>query len=202
MGFQALRLLFLVNIFMTWHVDYCHGRREWHDNFYDFTVKNIEGKRVRLEKYRGTPSLVVNVASDCGYTDRTYRDLVDLSKDPQFEDRLNILAFPCNQFGHQEPQSNEEIKHYVKALYDVEFPLFAKVEVKGYDADPAWQYLTSNAHQEPTWNFWKFLVDSEGKVKDAWGPDVPIHSIYGELLTEALMADPYHYHHAHFDDEF
>eukprot|EP00057_Strongylocentrotus_purpuratus_P007672 XP_011662146.1 PREDICTED: uncharacterized protein K02A2.6-like [Strongylocentrotus purpuratus] len=118
MGFQALRLLFLVNIFMTWHVDYCHGRREWHDNFYDFTVKNIEGKRVRLEKYRGTPSLVVNVASDCGYTDRTYRDLVDLSKDPQFEDRLNILAFPCNQFGHQEPQSNEEIKHYVKALYD------------------------------------------------------------------------------------
>eukprot|EP00057_Strongylocentrotus_purpuratus_P007662 XP_011662136.1 PREDICTED: glutathione peroxidase 7-like [Strongylocentrotus purpuratus] len=148
------------------------------------------------------PSLVVNVASDCGYTDRTYRDLVDLSKDPQFEDRLNILAFPCNQFGHQEPQSNEEIKHYVKALYDVEFPLFAKVEVKGYDADPAWQYLTSNAHQEPTWNFWKFLVDSEGKVKDAWGPDVPIHSIYGELLNEALMADPYHYHHAHFDDEF
>ena len=62
--------------------------------------------------------------------------------------------------------------------------------------------LIANAHQEPTWNFWKFLVDSEGKVKDAWGPDVPIHSIYGELLTEALMADPYHYHHAHFDDEF
>ena len=89
------------------------------------------------------PSLVVNVASDCGFTDQHYRDLVRISKDPHLEGRLNILAFPCNQFGYQEPRSNREIKQFIQAMYDVEFPLFSKVDVIGYDADPAWQYLTS-----------------------------------------------------------
>nr|XP_054764374.1 glutathione peroxidase 7-like [Lytechinus pictus] len=195
------RVFVLLIVFITIDFNCCHGRREWHDSFYDFTVKNIDGKRVRLEKYRGTPSLVVNVASECGYTDRTYHELVELSKDPQFEGRLNILAFPSNSF-YQELQSNEEIKRYVKALYDVEFPLFAKVEVIGHGADPAWQFLTSNAHQEPTWNFWKYLVDSDGQVKGAWGQDTPVHSLYSELLDEAIMAEPYRYRHSHFDDEF
>ncbi|XP_071490317.1 glutathione peroxidase 7-like [Diadema antillarum] len=175
------------------------GRKEWRDSFYEYTVKSIDGKRVKLEKYRGTPSLVVNVASDCGYTDDHYRNLVELGKDPLFKDRLNILAFPCNQFGYQEPRSDAEIALFAKSMYNVEFPLFSKVDVIGFDADPAWDYLTRNARKEPTWNFWKYLVDRNGHVKNAWGPEVSIHSIYGDLLTEAAMALP---HRRHFNDRF
>ena len=108
-------------------------------------------------------SLVVNVASECGYTDLNYRELVSLQED--YHDRgFNVLAFPCNQFGGQEPASNEDILRFVKEKYDVNFPMFAKVDVKGEQIAVVYEHLTGTLLSSPKWNFCKYLVDGSGKV--------------------------------------
>lgn len=97
-------------------------------------------------------SLVVNVASECGYTDLNYRELVSLQED--YHDRgFNVLAFPCNQFGGQEPASNEDILRFVKEKYDVNFPMFAKVDVKGEQIAAVYEHLTGTLLSSPKWNF-------------------------------------------------
>ncbi|KAM5321168.1 glutathione peroxidase 7 isoform 3-T3 [Glossophaga mutica] len=110
-------------------------------DFYDFKAVNIRGKLVSLEKYRGSVSLVVNVASECGFTDQHYRALQQLQRDlgPH---HFNVLAFPCNQFGQQEPDSNKEIESFARRTYSVSFPMFSKVAVTGTGAHPAFKYLT------------------------------------------------------------
>lgn len=110
-------------------------------DFYDFKAVNIRGKLVSLEKYRGSVSLVVNVASECGFTDQHYRALQQLQRDlgPH---HFNVLAFPCNQFGQQEPDSNKEIESFARHTYSVSFPMFSKVAVIGTGAHPAFKYLT------------------------------------------------------------
>ncbi|XP_040834607.1 glutathione peroxidase 7 [Ochotona curzoniae] len=145
-------------------------------DFYDFKVVNIRGKLVSLEKYRGTVSLVVNVASQCGFTDQNYRDLQQLQRDlgPR---HFNVLAFPCNQFGQQEPDSNKEIESFVRSTYSVSFPMFSKVAVTGTGAHPAFKYLIEISGKEPTWNFWKYLVAPDGKVIGAWDPTVSVEEI-------------------------
>ena len=105
----------------------------------------------------------MNVASECGYTDLNYRELVSLQED--YHDRgFNVLAFPCNQFGGQEPASNEEILRSVKEKYGVNFPMFAKVDVKGEQIAAVYEHLTGNLLSSPTWNFCKYLVDQSGRV--------------------------------------
>lgn len=107
--------------------------------------------------------LVVNVASECGYTDSNYQQLMTLQK--RFSNRgFTVLAFPSNQFGAQEPGSNSDIKHFAKTHYDVTFPLFSKINVIGEDAHPVYKYMASRVKQEPTWNFAKYLISRNGDV--------------------------------------
>ena len=132
------------------------------------TAKNIDGKDVKLgEKYAGKLLLVVNVASRCGYT-KQYNGLQTLHE-KYAEKGLAVLGFPCNQFGKQEPGSEEDIKEFCDANYGVEFDLFSKIDVNGDDAHPLYKYLTSDAAPvkdkgKVKWNFEKFLIDGEGNV--------------------------------------
>ncbi|KAM4641460.1 glutathione peroxidase 7 [Discoglossus pictus] len=150
-------------------------------DFYTHRVVNIRGKLVSLEKYRGSVSLVVNVASECGYTDSHYKELQKLQRllGPH---HFNVLAFPCNQFGQQEPGGDRDIETFVRKQYDASFPIFSKIAVTGTGANPAFKYLTESSMKEPDWNFWKYLVDPEGKVVDAWGPLVPVEDVKPKVL--------------------
>ncbi|KAJ3599761.1 hypothetical protein NHX12_033717 [Muraenolepis orangiensis] len=145
-------------------------------DFYTFKVVNSRGRLVSLEKYRGSVSLVVNVASECGFTEEHYGELQRLQKDlgPY---HFNVLAFPCNQFGQQEPGKDKDIDSFVRRVYGVSFPLFSKIAVIGTGANNAYKYLAESSGKEPDWNFWKYLVDVSGKVVEAWGPAVSVKDI-------------------------
>jgi len=136
-------------------------------NVYEFKMDAIDGKPTDLGTYKGKVTLVVNVASKCGYTPQ-YEGLEALHRNYAGKG-LTVLGFPANNFGGQEPGSNQEIAQFCKRSYDVSFPLFAKISVKGSDQAPLYQYLTSaNANPKTAgdvrWNFTKFLVGKDGKV--------------------------------------
>jgi glutathione peroxidase len=134
---------------------------------YDFKVPGLDGKEIDFSKFKGKKVLVVNTASKCGYTPQ-YADLQKLYD--QYKDKLVIVGFPANNFGEQEPGSNEEIGEFCKKNYGVTFPMAEKVSVKGDDMHPLFKYLTGEAHKmgvkDPVvgWNFTKFLVDEKGKL--------------------------------------
>jgi glutathione peroxidase-family protein len=134
--------------------------------FYDFTVKDIMGLEVKLESYRGSVILVVNVASKCGFTPQ-YEGLQQLYE--KYSDQgLVILGFPSNNFMKQEPGTNADIKQFCTINYGVTFPMFAKISVRGKDIHPLYQFLTSKETNPEfagriTWNFNKFLLDRSGK---------------------------------------
>ncbi|WJX16205.1 glutathione peroxidase [Trifolium repens] len=140
---------------------------------YDFTVKDIDKKDVNLSKFKGKVLLIVNVASRCGLTSSNYTELSHLYDN--FKTRgLEVLAFPCNQFGMQEPGSNEEIKQFACTKYKAEFPIFDKVDVNGPFTAPVYQFLKSSSGgffgDLIKWNFEKFLVDKNGKVVERYPP--------------------------------
>jgi len=152
----------------------------------DFKVKDIDGKEVDLAKYKGSVLLIVNTASQCGYTPQ-YKDLESIYE--KYKDQgFQVLAFPANEFGAQEPGSNEEIKEFCSTKYKVSFPLFSKIVVKGKGIDPLYDFLTSektNPKHAGTipWNFTKFLVNKKGEVIDRFQPkDKPT----GESVTSAI----------------
>ncbi|XP_025405396.1 probable phospholipid hydroperoxide glutathione peroxidase isoform X3 [Sipha flava] len=131
---------------------------------YDFTVKNIKGEDVSLEKYKGFVLIIVNVASKCGYTSKHYKELVEL--DEKYREKgLRILGFPCNQFGGQEPGDSDSICSFAEKK-NVKFDMFEKVNVNGDDAHPLWKYLKSKQGglliDSIKWNFTKFIVDKNG----------------------------------------
>ena len=131
---------------------------------YDFTMPDIDGKPVNIGQYRGKVLLLVNTASLCGNTPQ-YSDLQSLYE--QYHDKgFEILAFPANNFGQQEPGSNEEIKSFCFTKYSLTFPLFSKISVKGPDKHPLYQYLTEQSPYpgEVEWNFQKYLVDRSGNI--------------------------------------
>lgn len=140
---------------------------------HDFTVKNIRGEEVSLSQYAGKLMLIVNTASKCGFTPQ-YTGLQKLYE--QYgNDGLVVLGFPCNQFNHQEPGTEEEIASFCQLNHGVTFPLFAKIDVNGPDAHPLYQYLTKEAPgllgtKAVKWNFTKFLVDGSGKVLKRFAP--------------------------------
>ncbi|XP_076440570.1 glutathione peroxidase 7-like [Babylonia areolata] len=158
-------------------------------DFYSYTVMDIHENIISLEEYRGKVSLVVNVASACGYTDNHYKSLVRLQELLADTDRFNVLAFPCNQFGRQEPGSNLDIYDFATEKYGANFPLFAKVDVKGPSALDAWKYLSEQSGREPDWNFWKYLIDSNGKVVDAWGPWMDPDRLYNIISSTIRRAE-------------
>ncbi|KAM9364317.1 glutathione peroxidase 7 [Pholidichthys leucotaenia] len=158
-------------------------------DLYSFKVVNSRGKLVSLDKYRGSVSLVVNVASECGFTEEHYKDLQQLQRDfgPY---HFNVLAFPCNQFGQQEPGSDKDIDSFVRRVYGVSFPLFSKIAVIGTGANNVYKYLTESSGKEPDWNFWKYLIDVNGKVVDAWGPTVSVKEIrpnIAEMVRQIIL---------------
>nr|XP_024652520.1 glutathione peroxidase 7 [Macaca nemestrina] len=136
------------------------------------------------DRHRPPPavSLVVNVASECGFTDQHYRALQQLQRDlgPH---HFNVLAFPCNQFGQQEPDSNKEIESFARRTYSVSFPMFSKIAVTGTGAHPAFKYLAQTSGKEPTWNFWKYLVAPDGKVVGAWDPTVSVEEVRPQITA-------------------
>ncbi|MBX3044574.1 MAG: glutathione peroxidase [Candidatus Kapabacteria bacterium] len=153
-------------------------------NVYEFTVKDIDGNDVTLSKYDGKVLLIVNVASQCGYT-KQYAGLQKLYE--QYKDKgFVVLGFPCNQFGSQEPGTEEEIKTFCETSFGVTFPMFSKIDVNGDNAHPLYVYLKSQAKgtlgtQPIKWNFAKFLVDKEGNVVDRIGTQTSPESLTTQI---------------------
>ncbi len=158
----------------------------------DFHVKDIDGKDVDLAKYKGKVLLVVNTASKCGLTPQ-YKDLEALYE--KHKDKgLEILAFPANEFNKQEPGSNEDIKEFCSSKYNVTFPLFSKIVVKGEGIDPLYDYLTSKETNpkfagEIKWNFNKFLVNKKGEVIARFEPKVKPSEKEVETAIEDALAE-------------
>lgn len=150
-------------------------------DFYTFVVKDISENNVPLEKYRGSVTLVVNVASQCGFTDSHYKDLTRLHDILSYGGRFHVLAFPCNQFDEQEPADNKDIADFVRETYQAEFPLFAKIDVIGESAEPAFKNLISQSSRPPDWNFYKYLVNENGRVLDVWGPRTGVEDIFDTI---------------------
>ena len=146
-------------------------------SIYDFEAESIEGKSVPLSRYRGHPLLIVNTASACGFTPQ-FTGLEKLHA--TYGDRgLVVLGFPCNQFGSQDPGSNEEIGAFCQRNYGVTFPMMSKIDVNGADAHPLYRWLTAEApgllgSKGIKWNFTKFLIGRDGKVIKRYAPqDAP-----------------------------
>ncbi|MFS7923908.1 putative phospholipid-hydroperoxide glutathione peroxidase [Helianthus anomalus] len=151
---------------------------------YDFTVKDAKGQEVDLSKFRGKVLLIVNVASQCGFTNSNYPELTTLYQ--KYKDQgLEILAFPSNQFNGQEPGTNDEIQEFVCTRFKAEYPVFAKVDVNGKKAEPLYHFLKSSKGgllgDSIKWNFTKFLVDREGKVVDRYAPTTTPLSIEKDI---------------------
>jgi glutathione peroxidase len=142
---------------------------------YDFTMKNIDGKQVRLSQYKGKVLLVVNVASRCGFTPQ-YEALQAIYS--KYKDRgFLVLGFPANNFMGQEPGTDEEIKTFCSLKYNVTFPMFSKISVKGEDIHPLYKFLTDKSTNpdfggDIKWNFNKFLINRDGKIVARFEPAV------------------------------
>ncbi len=141
-------------------------------SIYDFTATTIDGVEQPLADYRGQVLLVTNVASKCGFTPQ-YEGLEQLYE--TYSDQgLAVLGFPCDQFGHQEPGDEAEIKEFCSLTYDVKFPMFAKIDVNGPNAHPLYQWLRKQRSgvlaDRIKWNFTKFLVGRDGEVIDRFAP--------------------------------
>lgn len=179
---------------------------------YDFTVKDQQGNDVSLEKYRGQVLLIVNTATECGFTP-TYAQLEEMYRDLH-EEGLQILDFPCDQFGHQAPGTDAEIAEFCTSRFGVTFPQFSKIEVNGEHADPLFKYLQQEkgfegfdkdhklssilismlskanagfaSKPDIKWNFTKFLVDREGNVVRRFEPTTSTPDVVRPAVEELL----------------
>jgi glutathione peroxidase len=154
------------------------------ESIYDIPVTDIHGKAVKLAEYKDKVLLVVNVASKCGFTPQ-YKGLETLYEKLHARG-LEVLGFPCNQFGAQEPGSEDEIASFCELNYGVTFPLFAKIDVNGGDAAPLYQHLKKArpgllGSEAIKWNFTKFLVDRKGNVVERYAPNVEPQAIAGDI---------------------
>ena len=150
----------------------------------DFSAARANGEDTALSEFGGKVLLIVNTASKCGFT-RQYEGLESLQK--SFGDRgFSVLAFPCNQFGKQEPSKNAKIKQFCHTKFNISFPLFSKIDVKGKNQSPLYEYLEKNLEQRivlpfMTWNFCKILVDKNGNVKRRFLPTTAFNKIEHHL---------------------
>jgi len=158
---------------------------------YDFKMQSIDGKEVALETYKGKVLLFVNVASKCGLTPQ-YKDIQALYEKYKGKG-LVVLGFPANNFMGQEPGSDKDIKEFCSSKYDVTFPMFSKISVKGSDQHPLYKYLTSKDENgaidaKVSWNFQKFLVSKSGKVITSFGPQTSVTEADVTKAIEAALA--------------
>ena len=149
-------------------------------NIHHFEVSNIDLTKVSLSSFRGKTLLIVNVASACGFTPQ-YTGLQALYEKYKVKG-LEILAFPCNQFGGQESGTNEDIKTFCDTNYNVSFPLFDKVEVKGETASPLFKFLEEQSGREIQWNFSKFLINKNGEFVKGFGAQKT-----PEMIEESIL---------------
>ncbi|GAB5465803.1 MAG: hypothetical protein Kapaf2KO_12390 [Candidatus Kapaibacteriales bacterium] len=162
---------------------------EMANNIYDFEVTTLSGESQKLSDYSGKVLLIVNTASECGYTPQ-YEGLQKVYE--QYKEKgFEVLAFPCNQFGGQEPGTSDEIANFCTTNYSVTFPMFEKIEVNGENEHPLYSYLKSSQSGLITdaikWNFTKFLIDKNGKPVDRYAPQTKPESIT-EDIEELLGA--------------
>lgn len=162
------------------------GNKNLNKNIYDLSVKTMDGESKALSDYKGKVLLIVNVASKCGYTVQ-YEGLENIYK--KYNDRgFEILAFPCNDFGEQEPGTNDEIRTFCESKYNVTFPLFDKIQVLGDNKSPLYDRLINNS--EPAgdigWNFEKFLIDKNGDIAGRYKSKVKPES---EEITVAIETE-------------
>ena len=154
-------------------------------SIYDFTVQDIDDQKVALSEYKGKVVVIVNTASKCGLTPQ-YEDLQQVYE--KYKDKgLVILGFPANNFMGQEPGSNEEIKTFCTSRFNVSFPMFSKISVKGRNIHPLYAYLTSKDKNgvldaPVAWNFQKFIINKSGKVHDSVAPSTKLSS--GEVIKK------------------
>lgn len=152
---------------------------------YDFTCENAAGQDRSLDEFNGKVLLIVNTASKCGFTPQ-FAGLEELYE--KYRDKgLEVLGFPCNQFGKQDPGSNDEIQEFCQLNYGVSFPMFGKIEVNGAGADPLFKYLKDEAPGflggRIKWNFTKFLVDGSGKVVQRYAPTAKPEDIEKDIAA-------------------
>jgi len=160
------------------------------NGLYSLKAMDIKGDQVSFDSFKGQVLLIVNVASECGYTDGHYTELQRLQDILGRDDLFQVLAFPCNQFGGQEPASDHDILSFATKQYKVDFPMFSKVDVKGREAHPVWKFLIKESGDEPRWNFYKYLIDHKGKVVDVFPPTNSVGSIFSavERLVDKARA--------------
>jgi len=159
-------------------------------NIYNFSCTNVNGEETSLSDYSGKALLIVNTASKCGFTPQ-YQGLQDLYKEYSGKG-LEILGFPCNQFGSQEPGSDEEISLFCSTKYDVTFPLFSKIKVNGPAAHPLFKFLTSSkpgllGSEKIKWNFTKFLINKSGEPIKRFSPQTTPEQLSSDI-TDLLEA--------------
>lgn len=153
-------------------------------SLYDFVVKDSKAQDFPLSKLKGKAVLIVNVASKCGFTPQ-YKGLEELYQ--KYKDQgLEIIGFPCNQFGGQEPGTDSEVQEFCSLTYNVTFPVLSKIDVNGDNAAPVYQFLKSEAPgilgtEAIKWNFTKFLVNQEGQVVERFAPQSEPESISGPI---------------------
>ena len=157
-------------------------------NIYEFDWNNAQGNTVSLSEYKNKVLLIVNTASKCGFTPQ-YEGLNNLHLKYSDKD-FSVLGFPCNQFGKQEPGTNQEIQEFCSINFQIEFPVFGKIDVNGPTADPLYQYLTAKkpgllGSKNIKWNFTKFLVDQNGNVIARFAPKTKPEDI--EKKINALL---------------
>ena len=133
---------------------------------FDYKIKNIYGDVVTLEKYRGKKILIVNVASRCGYTSQ-YKDLQKLQD--RYKNKLQVIAFPCNDFGFQEPGTSEQIAEFCEVNYNIKFPIMEKINIRRSPSHPLYEWLSNSElngwnDSKPKWNFYKYLINENGKL--------------------------------------
>jgi glutathione peroxidase len=152
-------------------------------SFQDFTATSIDGQPVDLSAYAGQVVLVVNTASQCGFTPQ-YKGLQSL-QEQYGEDGFTVIGFPCDQFGHQEPGEDAEIGAFCEKNFGVTFPLMSKVEVNGDDAHPVYQWLKGQKGgllgSKIKWNFTKYLVGKDGQVIDRYAPTTKPEKLTGDI---------------------
>jgi glutathione peroxidase len=186
----AVLIIASVAVTLTWDGSAATDEKMTEKSVLDFTMKNIDGEDVKLSSYGGKVLLLVNVASKCGYTPQ-YKGLESIYEKYK-EQGLVVMGFPANNFFWQEPGTDEEIKTFCSTKYNVTFPMFAKISVKGGKIHPLYKFLTSKETNPEfsgsiSWNFNKFLVDRSGKVVARFGSkDEPESPKVVQAIEQAL----------------
>ena len=157
-------------------------------SLYDQKADDINGLEVDFGVFKGKVLLIVNVASECGFTDSHYKDLQRISDILGHDDHFEVLGFPCNQFGGQEPGDEAQIDEFVRTNYDAIFPMFSKVNVIGEDAHPLWKFIVAQSKVKPEWNFYKYLFSHEGKILGVYPSRVSVNDAFNDIQKAVKAA--------------